>query len=77
MEQEVENLKVDKENVRIDSYLASKQNISRVTIQRLLENGKIKVNGKNVKASYKVQLNDFIEIEKANRNKYKASGYTS
>ena len=64
MEQEVENLKVDKENVRIDSYLASKQNISRVTIQRLLENGKIKVNGKNVKASYKVQLNDFIEIEK-------------
>ena len=33
MEQEVENLKVDKENVRIDSYLASKQNISRVTIQ--------------------------------------------
>lgn len=64
MEQEVENLKVDKENVRIDAYLASKQNISRVTIQRLLENGKIKVNGKNVKASYKVQLNDFIEIEK-------------
>lgn len=64
MEQELENLKVDKENVRIDSYLASKQNISRVTIQRLLENGKIKVNGKNVKASYKVQLNDFIEIEK-------------
>ena len=55
--------KVD-ENKRIDSYLTGKnENLSRVTIQRLIENEKIKVNGKKVKASYKIQENDKIELE--------------
>ncbi len=40
---------------RIDSYLADKIDFSRVTIQRLLEEEKILVNGKKVKASYKVR----------------------
>ena len=51
-------------NSRIDSYLAQKENISRVTVQRLLEKGNILVNGKKVKPSYKVQGQDKIEIEK-------------
>ncbi len=51
-------------NCRIDSYLAQNQKISRVTVQRLLENGKILVNGKSVKPSYKVQKDDCIQIEK-------------
>ncbi len=51
-------------NSRIDSYLAQKENISRVTVQRLLEKGNILVNGKKVKPSYKVQEQDKIEIEK-------------
>ena len=51
-------------NKRIDAYMAEKyEDISRVAIQRLLETGKILVNGKKVKASYKVQLNDKITME--------------
>lgn len=48
---------------RIDSYLASNIDCSRANIQRLIENGKILVNGKNTKVSYKVQANDEITIE--------------
>ncbi len=50
-------------NSRIDSYIAKVQEISRVTVTRLLEKGNILVNGKQVKPSYKVQENDVIEIE--------------
>jgi pseudouridine synthase, rluA family len=48
---------------RIDSYLASNTESSRVTIQRLIENEKVLVNGKKTKDSYKIQLNDEITIE--------------
>ena len=52
------------ENKRIDAYLAEKnEDMSRVAIQRLLEEGKVLVNGKKVKASYKVQENDKIVQE--------------
>lgn len=65
LENEIQEIKVqDEENIRIDSYLADKLNLSRVAIKRLLENEKIKVNEKQVKPSYKIQLNDFIKIEK-------------
>ena len=48
---------------RIDAYIAEKEDISRTTIQRLIGEGKINVNGKQIKSSYKVQENDRIEIE--------------
>ncbi len=55
---------VEQVNKRIDAYMSGKyEDISRVAIQRLLETGKILVNGKKVKASYKVQLNDKITME--------------
>lgn len=57
----VENKETGK---RIDQYLAEKEEISRVTVKRLLEENKIRINGKKVKPSYKVQLNDEIEMEK-------------
>ena len=53
----------DESKKRIDAYLAEKTDYSRVTIQRLIDEKKITVNGKNIKASYKVQLDDAIEIE--------------
>ena len=49
---------------RIDAYIAEKTEYSRVAVQRLIDEGKITVNGKITKASYKVQLNDEIEVEK-------------
>lgn len=52
------------EKNRLDSYIASKGlELSRSMIKKLLEDGKITVNGEITKASYKVQLNDKIEID--------------
>ena len=50
--------------VRIDVYLSNKdEDISRVTVQRLIKEEKILVNGNRTKASYKVQENDSIELQ--------------
>ncbi len=49
--------------MRLDKAIAQKENdLSRATIQRLMEEEKILVNGKKVKASYKTQLQDEITI---------------
>ena len=48
---------------RLDQYLAQKQNdLSRTMIKKLIEEGQITVNGKNVKTSYTVQVGDTIKI---------------
>ena len=58
-------VKKPEENNRIDSYLAKqKDELSRVAIQRLIEEEKILVNGKKTKPSYKIQENDEITMEK-------------
>lgn len=54
---------VDEENVRIDKYLASKTDYSRETITKMLAEEYILVNGKSIKASYKVKDNDVILIK--------------
>ena len=57
-------VKKEEENNRIDAYLSTKiETASRVTIQRLIEEGKILVNNKKTKASYKIQENDKISVE--------------
>ena len=53
----------ENEAKRIDAYLAEVQDYSRTSIQRLINEDKILVNGKKEKASYKVQEGDKIEIE--------------
>ena len=48
---------------RIDAFISTIcKNLSRSTIQRLIEEKQIKVNGKEIKPSYKTSLNDIIEI---------------
>lgn len=54
---------VDEENVRIDKYLASKTDYSRETITKMLAEEYIFVNGKSIKASYKVKVGDVILIK--------------
>lgn len=50
-------------NKRIDVYLNDElENISRSGLQKLIENGDIKVNDKVVSKNYKLRLNDVIEI---------------
>lgn len=48
---------------RLDKYLANNTDNSRSTIIKMLECGFIRVNGKLEKASYKVKVNDCIELE--------------
>lgn len=53
----------DTENERIDVYVSSQQeDISRNSVQKLIADGSIRVNDKNVKANYRVKLNDCIRI---------------
>ena len=59
------NIKVNEENIgkRIDSFIPMVQkDISRSMVQKLIEQKNIKVNGKETKHSYKLKLNDEIEI---------------
>jgi len=60
----IKNIIVDEEKIRLDAYIAKKdENLSRSMIQKLLEENKITVNQNIVKASYKVQIGDKIQIE--------------
>ena len=55
----------EEENIRLDKIIANIDNsISRTSVQRLIEEGKILVNKKQEKPSYKVNEGDVIEIEK-------------
>ena len=58
----MEEVKVDIEGQRIDSYLASKLDISRSKIQKLIKQGKILVNEKATSPNYIVNMNDLIQI---------------
>ena len=58
-------IRQDEQNIRLDKIIASIDNsISRTSVQRLIEEGKILVNKKQEKPSYKVLEGDIIEIEK-------------
>ena len=58
-------IRQDEQNIRLDKIIASIDNsISRTSVQRLIEEGKILVNEKQEKPSYKVLEGDIIEIEK-------------
>ena len=56
------NFIVEEGNVRIDKYLMEKTGLSRSHFQKLINNEKVLVNGKSVKASYSVTENDEIEV---------------
>lgn len=56
-------VRVEKNNVRIDTYLKDELDISRSKIQKLIKDERIFVNGKPVNASYQVKENDFIDID--------------
>ncbi len=66
---------VNRDGIRLDKAIAEiDEDISRMLVQKLIENDKVLVNGKKEKASYKVKLNDkiIIEIEEPKESKLKA-----
>jgi 23S rRNA pseudouridine1911/1915/1917 synthase len=56
-------IRVEESNLRIDKYLMDHTDLSRSKIQKLISEGYILVNDKEVKASYNVHENDVILIE--------------
>ena len=56
----MEKLVVEQNNIRIDKYLSEKLNISRASVQKLIDNEKIKVNDKFIKSSHSLNENDII-----------------
>ena len=49
---------------RLDAYLALRiEGWSRARLQRLIEDGDVLVNGRKVRSSYKLKVNDEIEVE--------------
>lgn len=54
---------IDNDGIRIDKYLLDKLDISRNKIQKLINDNNILVNGKSVKSSYIVRVDDLIECD--------------
>jgi len=55
---------IKESNIRLDKIITNlESDLSRVTIQRMIEEGNILVNEKIVKASYKVQIGDIVTVE--------------
>ncbi len=52
----------DKDNIRIDIYLANVLDISRSKIQKLIKNDKILVNNEKVSCNYLLNINDVILV---------------
>jgi len=58
------SVSADNEGERLDAFLASHvEGWSRARLQRLIEDADVLVNGHAVKSSYKLHLNDEIEVE--------------
>ena len=55
--------KVNESGIRIDSFLSSQlQDISRSRLEQLIKNGNVKVNKATVAKSYRVRMNDLVEV---------------
>ena len=54
-------------DVRLDKYLALKTDYSREHILKMIRSGFVKVNNKEEKPSYKVQVDDLIDIDESFR----------
>ena len=48
---------------RIDRFLADSQDLTRSFLQKILKEGEVMVNGKSVKANYKLRKGDRVEFE--------------
>ena len=57
-------IEIDTQNIRLDKAIAIlDEELSRSMIQKMLDDGKILVNGKKEKASYKTKLGDKLQVE--------------
>ena len=55
-------IKVEKNNIRLDSFLKDELDISRSKVQKLIKDGRIFVNDKEASSNYLVKENDVITV---------------
>ena len=48
---------------RVDKYLMEEMGVSRSYVQKMMDSGYVLVNGNSVKNSYKLKIEDVIEVE--------------
>lgn len=53
---------VEEEGKRLDTFLSEELDISRSKVQKLIKEGKVLVNGKEMNSSYSVRVDDEIEV---------------
>ncbi len=58
----MKEVRVEEDNIRLDSYLATKLDISRSKVQKLIKQEKILVNEKKENSSYLVNTGDVIKV---------------
>ena len=59
--------------IRIDKYLNEiNEDYTRSFVQKMIEEGNVTVNGKSVKASYKLKMKDIIEVEEIENTEIEA-----
>ncbi len=64
MEEFFFEIQKNKENIRIDVYLSEEiDDLSRNGIQKLIQDGFVEVNGKQIKSNYKLKSNDIVKIK--------------
>ena len=56
---------VEEDNIRLDKYIALHTTFSRSLVEKMLNDGFLLVNDEIKKGSYKVKLNDEIEIDES------------
>ena len=55
-------IKVEKNNIRLDNFLKDELDISRSKVQKLIKDGRILVNDKEANSNYLVKENDVIQV---------------
>lgn len=55
-------IEVESSNMRLDQYLSESVGMSRSKIQKLIKDGRVLVNGKEVSSSYSVKIGDMIDF---------------
>ncbi|HEC96653.1 MAG TPA: RluA family pseudouridine synthase [Nitrospirae bacterium] len=62
MTEQTFSVSVDDDGQRIDVYLSSRTSLSRSSVQELISSGAVTVNGTAVKPSYRVRMEDRIQV---------------
>lgn len=72
MNKEEYKINEDLVGIRLDKAISMKdKDLSRVAVQRLIDEENILVNGKKTKSSYKLNLDDIVTIIKKRQKKLK------